>query len=446
MDLILAAEGTEQAKSIAQRLDHIIWLLAVALVLVAPTHFSYALEQKDGPFILYADLFAAAIVGLWLLVTVAQRRLREVLRPPAAIWAVLAVALLSALGATSRISAAVEIAKLTLYFVAVYALFVNVFRGQHRLVIAAKAVAASGTVVILIALYQYVTADDPMDVRGTLTNRNYYGAYIVMVLPLLYGMAIWTRDSLHRSWFIGVVVLGAFTMLAGIQFWCLALVLLVMSALKSLRALGYYVAGATLVIVIIVAALPKNQHAIFTEVADPIERGAVFNVPVGEEPPTLVKKRWLEWHPALVMLSDNFLLGVGPGNYQLHIGEQTNWGYVPNFRKIEAGTNNLYLVIGGSIGFIGLVAFVAWIGRFWRLAERNWARAGDDWSMGICWGLLGSVYGIVLVNIFAELLVRGSSLLWALIFAMIASIAAHGFSERGLTEEEESLQDSRGEE
>lgn len=438
--------ATEGRKSLLDRLEDLLWPLTVALVLVAPTHFSYALDARDGPYILYADVFAAAIFGLWLLLVLARRRLGEIIRPPAAIWAVLAIAALSALGATSMKSVVVEVAKLGLYFVAVYALFADVIKGQHRLVVAVKAVAIGATAAGLIALYQYLTVEDFMDVRGTFTNRNYYGAYLVMVLPLLYGVAIWTRDTLHRAWFLFVVVLGALTMLAGVQFWCLALVLLVMSALKSLRALGYYVAGATLLIVIIVAALPDNREAIFTEVADPIERGEVFNVPVGEEPPTLIKKRWLEWYPALVMLTDNFLFGVGAGNYQLHIGEQTNWGYVPNFRTIETGTNNVYLVIAGSMGFLGLVAFLAWLGRFWRLAEANWARARDDWSMGVCWGLLGSVYGILLVNIFADLLVRGTSLIWALIFAMIASIAVRGFTGReSVEEEQDSLQESRRE-
>ncbi len=438
-------EAAEPEKTPAERLEDLLWPLTVALVLVAPTQYSYALDPKDGPFILYADLFAASIFMVWLVTVFARGRWREILHPPAAIWAVIAVAVISALGATSLKSAAVEIAQLGLYFVAVYALFADVVRGQHRLVVAAKALAITTTIAVGIAAYQYVTVEHFMDVRGTFGNRNVYGSYLVMVLPLLYGMAIWTRDTLHRTWFILVVAAGALTMLAGVQFWCLALVLLILSALKSLRALGYYVAAATFLMVIILSAMPNNRYALFTEVSDPIERGEVFKVPAGQEQPTLVKKRWLEWRPALVMLTDNFPLGVGPGNYQLHIGEQTNWGYVPNVKKIESDTNNLYLVVASSMGFVGLVAFMAWLGRFWRLAEANWTHAGDGWSMGVCWGLLGSVYGILVVNIFSSLFVRGTSLVWALIFAMIASIAARGFTGQSVSVEEERPQESRRE-
>jgi O-antigen ligase len=220
---------------------------------------------------------------------------------------------------------------------------------------------------------------------------------------------------------------------------------LILSALMSLRALGYYVAAATLLLVIMLGAMPNNRYALFTEVSDPIERGEVYKVPAGQEQPTLVKKRWLEWRPALVMLADNFPLGVGPGNYQLHIGEQSNWGYVPNVKKIEPDTNNLYLVVASSMGFVGLAAFMAWLGRFWRLAEANWTQARDGWSMGLCWGLLGSVYGILVVNLFSSLFVRGTSIVWALIFAMIASIATRGVTGEDVSVEEERPQEIRRE-
>ncbi|MGM0491347.1 MAG: O-antigen ligase family protein [Armatimonadota bacterium] len=424
----MAAEArTEGSKTFIDRVEDLLWPLTIVLVLIAPSQFSYALDPKDGPFILYADLFAAALFGLWALVVLIGRRWKKIAYPPAAIWALLAVAAISALGATSLSSAVVEIAQLGLYFVAVYALFANIVRGQHRLVLIAKIVAIGTTVAIGFALYQYFTVDDPMDVRGTFGNRNVYSAYLVMVLPLLYGMAIWTRDTTHRAWFFVVVALGAMTMLAGLQFWCLMLVLLVLSALKSLRWLGYFVLGAAIIITLFVGVLHTNRDAVFAEVTDPIERGETFKLGPGHDPEHVVKMRWLEWHPALVMTAENFPTGVGVGNYQRHIGESSYWGMVPRATKIEPDTNNLYLVIAASMGFVGLVALLAWLGHHWRLAESNWTEAKDAWSMGVCWGLLGSVYGIVLVNIFSSLFVRGTSLVWALIFAMIASVSIHGF-------------------
>lgn len=418
--------AVEGQRTPVERLEGLVWPLVVVLVLIAPTQFSYALDPKDGPFILYADVFAALVFGLWALTVILRRRWSELVRPPTAIWALLAVAALSALGATSLKSAAVEIAQIVLYFVAVYALFADVLEGQHRLVVAAKALAIATTVSVAVALVQYFSVDDPMQVRGTFGNRNVYCAYLAMVLPLFYGIAIWTRDTMHRTWFVVLLVVAAFTMLAGPQFWALALVLLAVSALKSLRALGYYLLGAALFVVIVVSGLPMNRDALFREVADPIEHGDVYKMvtPPGQEPPPLVKKRWLEWQPALSMLSDNILLGVGTGDYQEHIGGY--YGFLPNAKKTEPDTNNLYLVLGASMGLVGLVAFMAWMGQIWRWADRSWRHAHDHWAMGLCWGLLGSVYGIVLVNLFSSLFVRGTSLVWALVFAMVVSVDQRG--------------------
>jgi O-antigen ligase len=180
----------------------------------------------------------------------------------------------------------------------------------------------------------------------------------------------------------------------------------------------------------VLTVLPaRSGQALFTEVADPVERGEVYKLVTlpGEQPPPLIKKRWLEWQPALTMMSDNFLLGVGTGNYQQHIGEGAYYWYLPNAKKTEPDTNNLYLVIGSSMGFVGLVALLAWLGGFWRMAERSWERARDHWSMGVCWGLLGSVYAIMAVNIFSSLFVRGTSLVWVLLLAMMASVYVRGF-------------------
>lgn len=420
----------QDRRSIGERLRKLVWPLTVALIIVAGNQYSYALHPKDGPFILYADLFAALVVVLWALSVLLERRWHDIIRPPVAIWALIVVAVLSALGAVSLKSAAVEIAQLLLYFVAVWALFADMLRGQHRLVVAAKALAFATTIAVFMALVQYLTVDDSMLVRGTFSNRNVYGGFLVMVLPLLYGIALWTRDTLHRLWFFGVIGVGVLTMLAGLQVWCLALVLLVLSAWTSLRALGYYLLAAAIYVGLVVSALPVNREAVFAEVIDPIERGEVHKIVTmpGEEPPPLVKKRWLEWQPALTMLSENFLLGVGTGGYQKHIGEGRYYGMLPNAKKTEPDTNNLYLVIGGSMGFLGLIALMAWLGHFWRQAENNWRRAADHWSMGVCWGLLGSVYGILIVNLVSSLFVRGNSLIWALIFAMIASVHARGFA------------------
>ena len=163
--------------------DRWLWPAIVLLIIVAPSQFSYALHPKHGPFILYADVLAGALFVWWAITVLArgrspfgkatgdkwresggsltpgpspsQRRLGrggngsdKIILPPTAIWALLGVAVLSAAGATSLKSAAVEIAQLALYFVAVFSMFANMLRSQHRLGVAVKALGFATTIVV----------------------------------------------------------------------------------------------------------------------------------------------------------------------------------------------------------------------------------------------------------------------------------------------------------
>lgn len=411
-------------KNSSEPRDRWLWPAIVVLILVAPSQFSYALDPKHGPFILYADVLAALIFAAWGIALLAQGRLRDLVLPPAALWALLVVAGLSALGATSLKASVVEIAQLALYFVAIFAMFAEVLRDRRRIGVAVKTLALATTVVVLWGLYHYLTQVDAAQVRGPFGNRNVYSGYLAMVLPLLFGMGLWMEQANQRAWFYGLVAVGAFTMLAGPQFWCLALVLLAMAAIKSWRTVGYFLVIAAAFLGLILTVAPRNYKCVVREVLDPIERGEVYKAMPGEPPVTLVKKRWLEWQPALSMLAGNLALGVGVGNYQENIGQY--YGFLPNAKKTEPDTSNLYLVMGSSMGFMGLVCLVAFLGHFVSAARRLWLKVNDGWGQGLAAGLAGSMYAVVVVNLFSSLFVRGNSLVWALLLAMIASVAARG--------------------
>jgi len=89
-------------------------------------------------------------------------------------------------------------------------------------------------------------------------------------------------------------------------------------------------------------------------------------------------------------------------------------------KKSEPDTNNLYLVTGCTMGFAGLICLVAYLGHFWRKASALWLQVEHGWPRGLAMGLAGSVAAIALANIFTSLFVRGTGLVWALVFAIIA--------------------------
>ena len=183
------------------------------------------------------------------------------------------------------------------------------------------------------------------------------------------------------------------------------------------------------------ALAPLNQKA-FHEMLNPYEEGPVFKTmqagggtveaaPNGgnQSGQLIVKKRWIEWMPALTMMAQNFPLGIGTGNYQLNIGQPEFYGFLPNVHKSEADTANLFLVTGSTMGFAGLVCLLAFMGRYCQAAAALWAPGRSPWGRALSCGLWGMALAIPCTNLFASTFVRGTALVWALGYALIASLA-----------------------
>ncbi len=409
---------------VGSRLDRLFYPALLLLIIIAPSQLSYAVHPHEGPFITPADVLLGLIFVLWLLGVAASRSWGKLWRAPEAAWAFLLVAILSMTIAADIKLAAREILQFGLYFIVAYLLVVDTLRRRQQLRTVVAALTAVTGVVVLWGLVDYIIEPDAMDVAASFGNRNVYSAYLVMVLPLLYGLAIYASNRLGKLALFVVVGIGAVTMLSGPLFWCLVAVLLVMSIYHSKYTAFYYVVVAGLILAIMPTALPRNYDAAITELGNIYESGEVYKVLrpralADEEELRIVKKRWLEWQPALMMLARNPMLGVGIGNYQLRIGEALYYGELPNVKKSEPDTNNLYLVVAGSTGLAGLVCWIALFGRFVRWAEKMWIWAEDRFEEGLAAGLAGSLAGIIIGNLFTSLSVRGTAIIMVLILALI---------------------------
>ncbi len=419
--LVKTEKGVADAQTQQQAPE---WLYRATLLLIvlAPTQLALALDPKTGPFIAYGDILAAAVVGLWMI-----WRLRKgsagLIWPPMAVAGLLLTALLSAGMAESLKAVAVETVQITLYFVAVYMLFADILTTRQRIRGALIALAIPTAVNVVIGVYQYFAADEAFDVGALLSNRNVYSAYLAMVLPIGFGIMLWLAAGWLRWLLCLGIAAGVLTMLSPPLVWVALVValVLIMSAQRQARNYGLALVVSVAALVIL---LPKNHDAAVRELLDPREEGPLYKLAneVGdsEQEPYIVKKRWLEWGPALNMMAENFILGVGAGNFQLNIGRSEYYGFLPNVKKSEPDTNNLYLVVGCTMGFAGLICLVAYLGHFWRKASVLWLQVEDGWPRGLAMGLAGSVAAIALANIFTSLFVRGTGVIWALVFAMIA--------------------------
>jgi len=216
--------------------------------------------------------------------------------------------------------------------------------------------------------------------------------------------------------------------------WVLALAVALMAISWGRGHMTLGTIGFTAVFLLVTLTLaPLNQKA-FREMINPYEEGPIYKtMQVGSDPDSadegnepdqpLVKKRWVEWMPALTMMAQNFPLGIGTGNYQLNIGQPEFYGFLPNVHKSEADTNNLFLVIGSTMGFAGLVSLLAFMGYFWRQAGSLWSLGQSPWGRALVCGLWGMAIAIPCANLFTSTFVRGTALVWAFGYALIGALA-----------------------
>ncbi|MBC7287423.1 MAG: O-antigen ligase family protein [Armatimonadetes bacterium] len=398
------------------------WLRFAAAVLLAGSvsQLAYALHPRKGPFVGYVEVVAVGLVLVWA-VWRARVGLRRLPWPPWPAWAFVLVAALSISHAQDLRAGLIEIVQYAFYFVPLYMLFVDAFSSRPGHVWGALTVGLG--IAALVALAQMLSKVPPMDVKGLAANRNVYSALAAMLVPLAWaGMYRPGQGALlWRVVTAGVVVVALCTMVGPPHVWIALVALGTIAWVLDGRSL-LRLCGPVFAVTIAVNLLsPIHRACNLDELLNPWETGDVYKLlresGAGENL-RLVKKRWLEWYPALAMLADNPLLGVGVGNYQTNIGRPEYWAYIPNAKKTEPDTNNLYLVIGGSMGFAGLAALIALLSYF---AQRS--AAGEPRWLAV--GVAGAICSLAAVNVFTALLVRGVAVAWAGLFAC-ATIVARG--------------------
>ena len=382
----------------------------LAILVAAPTQYGVAVLGKVN--LSLVDPLIALTAAAAVLREFRSGNWRQSWRLfPLAIGLILLLSAISLLYAGNRRDAVKDLLQYVEYFAVAYWLFARGLGDDALRRRAVTAFLAVATAVIAIATLQYwMPGVAGFDVRGTFGNRNVYGGFLALVLPLMFGVLLHEPRWGRRIWLTLAVFAGFASVLAGGTLLALGFAFAVIATFKSGRTF-WVMAGLLLLLGTAAAWLPRDN------LNTAIETVAPFNA---DGAPA---RRYTEWQAATAMAQDNPWFGVGIGNYQENVGRY--FGTLPAVAvKAEADSQCLHLVLASSLGIPALLCFLGLLLSHARSAVKAFFRSTDPARQGLALGALGSIIAFNVNSLFAPLLVRGIGVILVFVLALAAAVAA----------------------
>lgn len=346
-----------------------------------------------------ADIFIGMLLLLWALKLFKGRTPIKLAPLPVLIF--VGIGLFSFVNAYSISEWAKEAVQMVEYFILFYMAFINNL-STVSLSAFKNTLLLSSSINLIIASVQYMIPDsDAYLIRGLFENHNILGTFLCIVIPIIYIELIYSIRIVRKIWMALLLILSIIVLTSGSA---------ILSALAGLCVVSWRsekkIFVRFLVIVVITATLypfvlpSKNVKAV-KEFSSGYEQGSIsknyyrrlsllgdlgemtllskemsgnylriktrsfFTVKLLEsvkgeaytdmETGKHIKNQYLEMQASLNMLSEHSLTGVGAGNFQKLISN-----YYKGFPKIntaEPNQHNSYLIIGSTLGILGLAAF-----------------------------------------------------------------------------------------
>jgi len=391
-------------------LDRILLLGAVVITILAPTQSGFTI--LGGVNVCVVDPLVW-IFGAVLAIRMLLARDRQLVRTfPLAAAASLMLAALSVLRAEAKSNALKDLVQYVEYFAVALGLYLSVMRNDAGRRLLTKVFLGVATVIIFLTGIQYLRPGsvDDFAVRGTFGNRNVLGGYLSLCVPLSIAAAVNARTWGVRVWQTAVTCVALAVTLAGGTM--LAILIAAVSVAAITRKWQVWVAwvGVFALLVMVFPRLPRANTWV-------IHDSFAFYTPDGE--PAM---RYPEWQAAAAMTADHPLRGVGLGNYQRHVGQY--YGVMPSENiKAEADSQNMYLVLAGTIGIFGALAFLALLTGAMTTALRSYFLSNSASNAALAAGGFASLLAFSLNCLWAPLIVRGIGIPLAFITALALSSA-----------------------
>jgi hypothetical protein len=316
------------------------------------------------------------------------------------LWGLVAVYAVASVGRRPLAGNLKEVAQMVEYFI-VFPLIISHYlagsRNEIRTLI--RALLISGAMITAIAVYEIYALGAPY-ASAAFASRSNLGLFFSVLIPIGFELAAQRglRGALPK-----ILVACAFsTVLSSCWIGIAVAVLWV-----SLHEIRRY---APTLILIVLVQIGTNIVSGLSPIAALKDDLALYEIVDGNRE---VRQRYIEAQAALNLMGDNFLLGVGPANYQLNIG--SFYHFYPKSNTIERDTQSGYLVLGTTTGFLGLLMLCA-IYASLLAPEPRLKRDSPLYSTHM--GIRAAGVALAVNTLFAFPLIRGIAPLLAMIFTI----------------------------
>lgn len=428
----------------------------IAVIILSPVSLFIRVISNGGLFfeakLPFIEPLLWFLFVLWLFYRYKSYRQKPLHLPPLPFWAFLLVLCLSSITSKGFLNSSKELVQCVDYYIIFFMLLTNIFDREkdQKLVFSLLFIIMSSA--IIYGLIQFIGhREKSYLISSLLDNRNILGAFLVIILSFFYSVLI-----IEKRWFviilISIIIAGGILINTALA--SLFILLFVFTLINLLNPDKGNLVYLFLFSIVVISSLfvringtssrellfePRDISKYHKTIENNIEmilRSWYFKKKVAKNyslslstslniPDYLsqeyknsvegtrkarsrdifidnnkdhIRQRLLEWQSALNIFEKYPLLGVGPGNYQKYIGY--HFYTLPKLNTLEPDTENGYLVIASTTGFLGLSVFVWILIYFSNLAWLSYKGADKYSEKGFNLALLGALISFIITNIF----------------------------------------------
>ena len=372
-------------------------------------------------------LAVAAFLARQLTVGRGSWRVGPLVKPMAILFLAM---LISVFKAETALQSVKELAK-WLEFIAVYWMAINLFHKQPRKLGGFIAALAAGTLIeTAIGAAQVVLRLGPsafliggviLRAYGTFGQPNPFAGYLNLTLPVLLGIALFTRSRWLKAgaWLavlaVAIIMVSTLSRGAWLGF---AAALMVMGIAGSRRlAVWIWLGLLGAAVVILAAVFGIIPFGATTHVLAAFGLSGVSLDSVTAENFSAVQ-RLAFWQAGLNMFSNNPVLGVGIGNYIEAYPKYAAQGW----ETVLGHAHDYYLNAAAETGLIGLAAYLVLLSSAFRQVAASVRAAPAGVWFGVALGVFGSLSALSVHNLVDNMYVHGIPVLVGLLLGASAVI------------------------